>query len=172
MGDVLPFPIPFDSDQGRELIVDLCRFAEDLVPEAAIRKKYRLAESAWQALGTDERCVELVELEKLRRIRDGSTKREKAQKLVVRAPDVLASVMDNPAASPRHRVDAIKVLDDFAANGPQTAPTADRFIISIRLGNDDSGAEIIEHYDKPIAIDVHDNGTTKKKDSDDDQEYF
>jgi hypothetical protein len=148
MGDVLPFPIPFDSDQGRELIVDLCRFAEDLVPEAAIRKKYRLAETAWQALGTDERCIELVELEKLRRIRDGSSKREKAQKLVVRAPDVLASVMDDPAASPRHRVDAIKVLDDFAANGPGAAvPAEARFVININMGGD------IETYSKKITID-------------------
>src|SRR4029077_6530084 len=105
----------------RELIIDLCRFSEELMTEKTIRKKYRLAETAWQALGTDERCVELVELEKLRRIRDGSSKREKAQKLVVRAPDVLAGILEDPNANPRHRIDSAKALDDFAANGPGAA---------------------------------------------------
>ena len=69
-------------------MVDCARFREGLLEEKAIRKKYRFDEAAWEALGNDE-MVRAVEEEFVRRISDGSSKREKAQKLVVAAPDVL-----------------------------------------------------------------------------------
>ena len=58
-----------------------------------------------------------------------------------------------------HRVDAIKVLDDFSATGPEnTAPAADRFMILINLGSDvlkfDKSIEI-----NPNDIDPNDTGT-------------
>ena len=43
--------------------------------------------------------------------------------------------MHDASASPRHRIDAAKALDDFAANGPEAAPAADRFQIMINLGS-------------------------------------
>ena len=73
-------------------------------------------------------------------------KRELAQKHVVKAPDVLNTIMLDPAASPKHRIDSAKVLDQFAANGSEAVPAADRFIITINLGSD------VLHFDKPIAI--------------------
>jgi hypothetical protein len=90
-------------------------------------------------------------------------------KHIVRGPNVLSEIMDNPNANERHRVDAIKTLDALAANGPEKVPAADRFIISIHLGAD------TEHYDKSIAIDANDvppakpQITTTKKDDDDGQ---
>ena len=42
------------------------------------------------------------------------------------------------------------MLNDFAANGPQGTPAADRFIIQINLGADTL------RFDKSIAIDPND----------------
>ena len=64
----------------------------------------------------------------------GNSKREKAQALIVKAPDILDGIMNDPAASPRHRVDAIRTLDNFAANAPGQVAQADRFSIVINLG--------------------------------------
>ena len=150
MGDVISFPIALDSDLGRELIVDCCRFQEEILTEKQVRKKYRFDASAWEALGNDENLIEKIESERLRRIRDGSAKREKSQLLVVKAPDVAASIMNSAEANDRHRLDACKVLNDFAANGPQGVPASDRFQITIVLNSD------VERYDKSIAVDVND----------------
>ena len=89
MGDVVNFPISLDSDLGRELIVDCVRFAEGLLTEAAVRKKYRFDDCAWEALGNNDALIEKIELKKVRRVRDGSSKREKAQALITKAPAIL-----------------------------------------------------------------------------------
>ena len=68
---------------------------------------------------------------------DGSSKREKAQLLVVKGPAILDGIASDASASPRHRIDAIRTLDTFAANGPgAAAPAGDRFLIQINLGSD------------------------------------
>jgi len=138
MSDVIPLhsPINLDTDLGRELIGDCVRFAEGLLTEAAVRKKYRFDDDAWEALGSNDELVEKIEAEKLRRIRDGSAKREKSQLLITKAPSILNDIMSDASASPRHRVDAIRTLDGFAANGPAGTPAADRFQITINLGAD------------------------------------
>ena len=120
MGDIVNFPISLDSDLGRELVVDCVRFAEGLLDERVIRKKYRFTNDDWETLGENDALVEKIEAEKVRRIRDGSSKREKAQALIVKAPGILDGIMSDASASPRHRVDAIKVLDTFAANGQES----------------------------------------------------
>src|SRR5262245_6998316 len=84
--------------ENHELIQDLCRYAENLTSESAVRKRWRLSEEMWEALGADDALVRAVEDEKTRRIRSGATKRERAQLHVVRGPDVLASIMDDPKA--------------------------------------------------------------------------
>jgi hypothetical protein len=154
-----------------EFISDLCRFAEGLLTEAQVKKKYRFTDDVWQKLGDDDNLVEKIEAEKIRRIRDGSSKREKAQLLVVRAPDVLSGILMDDNANARHRIDSAKVLNDFAANGPAGAPAADRFQIVINLG-----ADHIERFDKSIEVNPHDIDphniddtpmiATKKKDND------
>jgi len=150
--NVVKFPGALIDDH--ELIADLCRFAEGIFSEQEVRKRHRLAESVWKDLGANDELVEKIEAEKVRRIRDGSAKRELAQKHIVRAPNVLSNIMDDVSASPRHRVDAVKTLDVLAANGPEKAPAADRFIISIHLGSD------VEHYNKSRTINANDPDDT------------
>jgi hypothetical protein len=90
MGDVVDLngrPVPLGDDISPELVADLARYAEGVLTEEFIRMKYRLAESAWEALGDNDALVEAVEVEKISRIRDGSTKREKSQQLITQAPD-------------------------------------------------------------------------------------
>src|SRR5262249_20761552 len=51
-----------------EFITDCARFAENLISEQAVRKKYHSSEEAWERLGQDDALVEAIELEKTRRI--------------------------------------------------------------------------------------------------------
>ena len=121
-----------------ELIADLARYAENLVSEAAIRRKYRdlLNNEAWTTLGQDDLLVEMIEAEKVRRIRNGAAKREKAQNFVTAAPDVLNGIMSNPKESARHRIDASKVLNGLADPGPEAAAEQERIYIKIDLSAD------------------------------------
>jgi hypothetical protein len=121
-----------------ELVTDLARYVEGICTEAAIRRKYKdlLDNKAWTLLGTDDLLVEMIEAEKVRRVRNGSFKRERAQQHVTRAPDVLAAIMDDPKANARHRVDSVKALDALADPGPQAAAEQERITIRIDLGAD------------------------------------
>jgi hypothetical protein len=119
-----------------ELIDDLTRFAEGIYTESAVRKKWRLSEETWELLGTDDELVRAIEEAKIRRVRNGSFKRERAQQHVTRAPDVLASIMDDPKANARHRVDSAKALDSLADNGPEATAEQERIIIRIDMGAD------------------------------------
>jgi hypothetical protein len=145
MGDV---PAALLDD--RDFIVDFARFSEGILDEKFLRRKYRFEESVWESLGSDDALIKLIEDEKLRRIRDGSSKRERAQHAVVEAPRVLGGIMLDDKASPKHRIDSAKVLDQFAANGPQGVPAADRFVIQINLGTD------VEYFNKSRAVTADD----------------
>jgi hypothetical protein len=135
-----------------ELVVDCARYAEGLVSEQSVRKKYGFSEETWERLGNDDALVERIEAEKLRRVRDGSFKREKAQQLVTKAPDVLSAILLDEKTSPKHRIDASKTLDAFAANGPQAAAEQDRVVITINLGADER-----LRFNKSIAVDPNDS---------------
>jgi hypothetical protein len=120
------------------LVTDLARYAEGICTEAAVRRKYKdlLDNEAWTMLGQDDLLVEMIEAEKIRRVRNGSAKREKAQLHIVRGPDVLAAIMDDPRANHRHKVDAIKTLDAIADPGPEAATEQEKIVIRIDLGAD------------------------------------
>ena len=151
MGEVVDLhgqPVQLEDDL--EFISDLARYAEGLFSEQDVKKKHHLSADTWERLGSNEVLIEKIEAEKVRRIRNGSAKREKAQQLVVKAPDVLGGIMLDASASPKHRIDSAKALDAFAANGPEAAPASDRFQITINLGSD------VLHFDKSIAIDAND----------------
>jgi hypothetical protein len=152
MGDILQFPKNLIDDHA--FVVDMARFADGLLTEKQIKKKYGFNAATWESLGSDDELVEKIEAEKLRRIRDGSTKRERAQVEIVDAAPILGGIMRDPGANERHRIDAVKTLDALAANGPEAAPTADRFIITINLNSD--GSDHVEHYDKSITINAND----------------
>jgi hypothetical protein len=83
-----------------ELITDLTRYAEGLLEEKHVRKKYRFDEATWTTLGTDEKFVEAIELERIRRVRDGSFKRERSQQHITKAPDILNGIMSDPNSRP------------------------------------------------------------------------
>jgi len=117
-----------------ELITDLARFSEGqpLCTESAIRKKWRLSEETWELLGGSDEMIRAVEDAKAHRIRSGATKRELAQAHILRGPDVLASIMDDARASPRHKVDSIKALNAIADPGPE-AEQRDVIIVKIDM---------------------------------------
>jgi hypothetical protein len=121
-----------------ELLIDMARYAEGLYTREQIKKKWRevITEDTWKKLGEDDTLVDAIEAEKIRRIRNGQAKREKAQSLVVKQVETLDSIASDKSASPRHRVDAIKVLDGMSDTGPHATPTADKFVIHIDLSGD------------------------------------
>jgi hypothetical protein len=135
-----------------ELLGDLARFSEGLYTEQFVRRKYRdlLDDDDWTYLATDDLLVEMVEAEKIRRQRNGRAKTERAQQHIVRGPDVLATIMDDPQANARHRVDSIKALDALAGGESQAAPAAEeRFRIVINLTADER--IVIDKGIKPVA---------------------
>jgi hypothetical protein len=121
--------------ENHELIADLARFSEGGLSQTAIRKKWRLSEEAWLAMGGDEKLVEAIELEVVRRERSGICARERAQKLFAETPAVLGGILHNDSASPRHRIESAREIRQIAA--PELERQAeDRFIIEINLGED------------------------------------
>jgi hypothetical protein len=151
MADVIDLrgrPIPLEDD---EFIENLARFADGTLSEGAVKAKYRLSKEEWAALGTNDTLVELVEACKLRRIRSGATKREKAQIEIVDAPPILGGIMRDPNANERHRIDSIKALDALASTGAEAAAAGARFEITINLGADET-----LRFSKSIKPDAHD----------------
>src|SRR5262249_54875678 len=73
---------PTSLIENHEFIIDCARYADGLLSEQDVKKKYRFDDATWERLGKDDALVEAIEAEKLRRIRNGSTKRERAQQLV------------------------------------------------------------------------------------------
>jgi hypothetical protein len=119
------------------LIQDLCRFADGILTEKQVRQRWHLADDdIWFALGREEAFVERIEFVRTQRIRSGATKRELAQLHVTKAPAVLDKILSDERASPKHRIDAAKTLDDLAGFAPQTAAEQERVIIRIDLGAD------------------------------------
>src|SRR5215472_9107631 len=129
-------PLERSLIENHELITDLARFSETLCTESAVRKKWRLSEETWELLGASDELVRAIEEEKTRRIRSGATKRELAQQHVIRGPNVLATIMDDPKANARHRVDSIKALNAIADPGPEAATAGEKFVIRIDMGSD------------------------------------
>ena len=141
---------PTSLIENHEFIADCARYAEGLLSEKDVKKRHHFDDNTWESLGNNEKLIEAIEAEKVRRIRNGSTKRERAQQLVVQAPGVLGDIMLDASASPKHRIDSAKALDAFAANGPEAAPASDRFQIIINLGDD------VLKFDKSIEINPND----------------
>jgi hypothetical protein len=153
MGKIVNFPTATELESNAEFILDFARYGEGLLSQKFLRSKYKFSNEVWESLGNSERLLDLIEAEKVRRMRSGAAKREKAQLHVLRVPDVAASIAFDASSNARHRLDAGQLLDKLAANGPEAVPAADRFVITINLGADSHGRAVIEHYDKSIAPD-------------------
>ena len=85
--------MPLDSERGLELVTNLARYAEGLLDEAAVKKIYRFSDEDWDRLGSNDELVEKIQAEKTRRIRNGSSARERAQTLFAEAPAVLGTIL-------------------------------------------------------------------------------
>src|SRR5262249_52116893 len=135
------------------LIDAMCRYSEGLLSEQQIRKRYRLSDATWEALGADDRLIEQIEAQKLKRERLGLTARERAQRAFSSAPVVLSGILNDPSAPARSRIESAKELRVVAANGPEAAPATDeKFHITIVLSADEK-----IHIDKQRGkVDPHD----------------
>jgi hypothetical protein len=139
------------NDHG--FVADMARFADQILSEAEIRKKYYLSDEDWERAGSDDALVRAIHDERTRRIRNGALKRERAQMEVVDAPPILAKILKDPAANERHRIDAAKALDVFAGGQQPAQMTSERFVININLG-----ANEVIHFNKSITPGIDDNG--------------
>ena len=140
-------PIPLEDD---ELIENLARYADGTLTEGQVKARHRLTNEDWAAMGESDRLVELVEAAKLRRLRTGATKRERAQIEIIDGPPILGKIMRDPGSNARHVIDAVKTLDTLASTGAEAAAAGARFEITIVLDSD------VERYSKSIAIDAND----------------
>jgi len=140
-------PVPPSLVDNFELIQDLCRYAEGLFTREQVKRRWKklITEEMWETLGSNDELVDRIEAEKVRRVRDGSFKRERAQQHVTKAPDVLDSIMMDTKANAKHKVDAIKALDALAGNTPD-AVEQDRIVIRIDLSADERS----KHPERPI----------------------
>jgi hypothetical protein len=144
-------PMPLDSNLGLELVEDLARFAEGILDEATIRKRYRFADEDWEKLGANDGLVEAIEARKTQRIRTGLSAKEKAQVLFASTPEVLGTILNDTNTSPRHRIESAREIRAIAATGPEATPASDRFVITINLGDDH-----VETFNKSRTITVDD----------------
>ena len=116
------------SDLGRQLVVDLARYRESLVDEKTIRKRYRFDESTWQKLGDDDELIRRWRQKPSGGSADGSVKREKAQSLIVKAPDIVDGIRQlTTARVARHRLDASRSSMVWPALGASRRRASDRF---------------------------------------------
>jgi hypothetical protein len=136
-----------------QFISDCARYAESILTRVQIERLYRhLTPADWDALGTDEQLVLAIQNEQTRRIRNGTSAREKAALVhATKAIDVLDGILSDDGNSPRHRIECAKELRAVATPAVENAGNlSERFTITINLGTD------VEHYSKSIAIDPND----------------
>jgi len=136
MGDVVDIHGQLAHLEDEELIENLARFADGTLSEAAVKARHHLSNEDWAALGESDKLVELVEACKLRRIRNGATKRERAQIEIIDAQPILGGIMRDPNANARHVIDSVKTLDALASTRAEAAAAGGRFEITINLGSD------------------------------------
>ena len=158
MGEVVDLHSQLAHLEDDELIENLARFADGTLSEAAVKARHHLSNEEWAAMGENDRLVELVEAAKLRRIRTGATKRERAQIEIVDGPPILGKIMRDPGSNARHVIDSVKTLDALASTGAEAAAAGARFEITINLG-----ADHIEHYSKSIAVDPNDTDPNRRR---------
>ena len=154
MGEIVNLHGQHAHLENDELIADLARFADGTLSEAAVKARHRLSAAEWAAMGEDDGFVRAVEAEKLRRIRGGQTKRERAQNEIIDGPPILGKIMRDPASNARHVIDSVKALDSLATGGGEAAAAGTRFEIRIDLSA--GGEPQVLHFNKSIEINVDD----------------
>src|SRR5262249_20335125 len=78
-----------------ELIQDLARYAEGLFTREQVKRRWKklITNEMWETLGSNDELVDRIEAEKVRRVREGSFKREREQQHVIKAHVVLSSII-------------------------------------------------------------------------------
>src|SRR6478672_11839634 len=97
MGDMVQLrsPIDFNSDLGRAFVVDATRAGEGLITDAELQEKYELSPTDWQSITKDRRLGRAIRDERDRRVRNGTAARESAARHFVKAPTILAGIMES-----------------------------------------------------------------------------
>jgi hypothetical protein len=151
--------------ENQDFITDFARFSESILDEKFLRRKYKFDNSVWEKLGSDERLIEAIEYERVKRMRNGDSAREKAQQLFVAAPAVLGGILNDNKANARHRIESAREIRAIANVGPDSTPATDRFQITIVLNADGSTdpRDVIQ-FDKPRAVGIEDDTGTAPQD--------
>jgi hypothetical protein len=161
MGDVVDlqgrnFPIDLNTDVGHQWVADCCRAGEGLITDRELAEKYELSPADWQAIRKDRALERAVRLERERRVRTGQAVKEAAAKHLVKGPGILDGIMSGENSHPKHKIEAYKELRNTAAVGADAeGRSGERFIITIVM-NSDEGPNVVEHFDKSIAVDPND----------------
>jgi hypothetical protein len=169
-----PAPVPDPTRslrENHELVQDLCRYAEGICTESAVRKRWRLSEETWELLGADDELVLAIDKARTQRVRSGALKRELAQGHIIRGPAALASIMDDPRANHRHKVDAVKALNSLADPGPEAEADQERVHIVINLGSDVRAAGQTPDPSNIIEIEATPRSRTPKQIENSDDEW-
>jgi hypothetical protein len=158
MGDVITLrstPIDLISDVGRQFVVDATRAGEGLLSDKELQEKYELSPADWLSLTKNAELGRAVRAERERRMLTGVAARESAARHFVRAPKILAGIMDSEASNPRHVIEAAKEIRAVATagSGADRPAESERFIIRIDLS---AGGGDVTTYNKSIKIDASD----------------
>jgi hypothetical protein len=142
-------PIELNNDVGHQFVTDCTRAAEGLITDRELAEKYELSPADWQSITKDVALGRAIRAERERRVHNGTAAREAACKHFVKAPTILAGIMENQASNPRHIIEAAKEIRQVAAGGDSAShPTkSDMFIIKIDLT---AGGGDVETYSKAI----------------------
>lgn len=132
-------PVELTSSSGREFVVDAVRAAEGLLDDVELLEKYQLSPAELNDLANDTAVRGAIRAERERRVYTGRAARESAAKIHAKAPAVLGDILNDKAASPRHRIESAKELRATATGSAETestGSTSEKFIIQINLGAD------------------------------------
>ncbi|HZR89951.1 MAG TPA: hypothetical protein VFB02_24365 [Bradyrhizobium sp.] len=151
VGDItlLGTPVSLDSEAGRSFVADCARNIEGLKSDKELRDNWGLDEPDWGRLAENARLLNAIKTERQRRISSGEAAREAAQRHFVKAPSVLAAILENETISPRHRIEAAKELRQVAAGASENIGTGEKFVIMIDLGEDQ---RLVREFDQPARI--------------------
>src|SRR5512132_625639 len=95
--------VELSSGIGRQFVVDCTRAGEGLISDRELAEIYEISPADWQNIAKDAALGRAIRAERDRRVRTGIAAREIASKHFVRAPNVLATIMDNEQSNPRHK---------------------------------------------------------------------
>src|SRR5262249_15875740 len=143
------------ANVGAQFIIDVCRHIENWFDASALRSKYGLTNDAdYDALAENEKLQLAIGAAKERRIRDGTAAQEKAAHYFTQAPDVLNSILRDPAASPRHKIESARELRQVAIPASEIAgKNKEKFVININFGTAKISKEI-ELKPKPETLTI------------------